>query len=517
MASFSIKLLTNNLDGLSFIIDTKIAPSKWIDMTFTTNIFAQGDECPISPIDKEGTIANLKMTIDGNPAYTGSYITTVSPADTLTVEGVVATVPFTIDTNTLGINADIQIIENSVSPEPDITPTIPYFSLPELNSIDFKLVQEYNNRNIYQNSFNSKAVQSDENVVDCTEQIFHWEDSVISQFRSNYETLLSTQTDEDDNVLALDIELKIENLDQKTSMDGKMIDMNATHPNKTGVYFESGNIYAYDTTTPPIDTYELNGKLPEWGVKDNYLYSELVGTWFQVEEVIYEPSISANVLVIDLVYPAITDSVVMSKYNRFNYNVYEFIFNPYDKVGKKPNLQLTNTDARDGFIDLSYSSENVSVEYQSDKNIELVYFNYENTSSVYFSTGFYGILRLPYILFTEGIDNEIKTDKLSNTVISQSSSNLHTKTLSLERVPTMMERKITEAFTCKEVFLNRIQYTVKSVESEWVASTNAYSIEIELYDAEIGFNPLQDRKYCGDRLVAPNEEGAIEGEIEYEL
>lgn len=391
--------------------------------------------------------------------------------------------------------------------EPIIKPTNPYFRISEANPLAFILVKEYNNRDTYKNVFNSKSCQANTNVVDGLVQEFHWEDKIKTQFWTNYDTIEVTQTDDEDNVLPISVELKVQNLDIKTAMDAssKPID----NGSKTGIYFESGNTYEYKSSTVN-GSYELFGALPEWGVVDNWVFMDQNSSWFQIESVIYDSSISANVLVINTPYVDYSPNqlITSSNYNRFNYNVYEFVINPYDKESMYLNVQLNTTDEREGFIGVSYSSEDIYVnseydknEYGADNKVELVYFNYENSADLYFSTGFYGLLRLDTISDEEGSDSEFKTEKQSKTVLSLSSSNYHEKTLSLDRVPTIMFRKLQQAFAMKEVFIDRIQYTVNEIDSEWDSSTNSYSVTVTLYYAEDGFNPLTDRRYCGDRYI----------------
>lgn len=404
-------------------------------------------------------------------------------------------------------------------PQPDITPTVPEFKLPESNSISYALVQNYNNRDIYQNQFNSKSSQAKASVADCMTQFFHWEDNVITQYRSNYDTLSAKAVDDNGMEYILDTQLKVENLDQKITMGCRIVNINDVKPGKMGVRFTSGDTYEYGTTTIN-GSYELNGLLPEWGVIGNYIFLDTFNNWYQIEDVYYDSSILAEVLVLDIPYlsSGIYD-ICSSLYNRFNYNVYEFVLPMYDKKSLSLCVSLENTDTRTGFVDIKYSSEDIFVDdFDEEENVlELIYFNYNNSSDIYYSTKFYGLIRLPFVSFTESVENEQSNEKTSKTVIPLASTNYHGKTLSLERVPDMLMRKITQALSHKEVFINRIQYTVKSVDSEWVASTNSYDIEVEFFDAEDGFNPLIDRRYCGDRLIAPDLSGGLDSELDFEL
>jgi len=301
-------------------------------------------------------------------------------------------------------------------------------------------------------------------------------------------------------------------------MDCKIINIESEYPSYFGVYFESGQTYNYGTTTP-LGTYELFGRLPEWGVVGNKFYSSLFNQWYDIVGVYYNSAIASDVLLIDGVYAgADSDDICSSLYNRFNYNIYEFVTPLFDKSNLYCQVNLSNTDTRDDFIEIKYSSEDLLVEEDIyGEKIELVWFDYKNTSDIFYTTGTYGINRLDYVSFTEGADSEKSTEKASKTVIPIASRNYHTKTLSLERVPAMLFRKLSEAFAHKEIFLNRIQYTVDNFDFEWVASTNSYTIEVDMFDAEDGFDPLIDRRYCGDRPIFPDLTGGLNEELDFEL
>ena len=490
---------------------------------FTNNAVPLYYQCKIGS-DVTETIQNLKTQIDnyhnGAPSLSGpNYITTITAPDTLKVE--LIDPDLVIDAVNLrdGLAGSV-FLERPIDPAL-VKPTVPYFKLPEANSLSFALVKDYNNRDVYKNVFNSKSSQANTNLVDCMIQNFHWEDKIITQLRTNYDNITATITDEEGNVDNINVDLKVHNLEVTQTIDAVQV---AT-PDELGMilFFRSGNIYEYETSNV-VDSHQLEGQLPEWAVAGNWV--KVGGNHVEIIGVHYDSSEDRHYMVLDT-YPLFvieTDIVVSSMYNREDYNVYEFTVNAYDKEGKLNNVQLQVNDSREGFIDVEYSSENIFIDseynkddYGSQNRIELVYFNYENSSDINFSTGFYGILRLDYIDFIEDVDHNVDTEKKSNTVISLSSSNYHQKVLSLERIPAIYFRKLIQAFSMKEIFLDRIQYSVKDIDHEWIQGTNSYSMEITLYCAENGFNPLADRRYCGDRYIAPNIEGGLDSELDFEI
>lgn len=380
---------------------------------------------------------------------------------------------------------------------PPTSVTSPYFKVSESNSLTLEYVEQYNNKSVYKNLFNSKSCQSDNQIPEAINQVYLEDDKVPTQFRSNYENNIVKGISLDGSELAISTELILQNIGLKDSRDSTYYNFGN---NQIGIYFTSGDVYDYDSTTV-TGTYDLDGFLPEWGVIGNYAFVYELGGWLEIKNIIFDDSRSADVLVFDYIYLGLdAPTRVSSLYNREIYDVYSFPTNMFNFKGNTFNLSIESSDSRDLWTDLSLSSENITVESYDNDFIELIYFDYQNNSDMeYFDLDFYNLLRLPYELFYGGSDSEKEVEKTDNTAITLSTKNYHIKTLSLKSLPSMYMRKLSQAFSHKEIFLNRIQYTVEDVEiSDVIGNTNTHDIEVKLIDAENGFNPLIDRTYAGN-------------------
>jgi hypothetical protein len=82
----------------------------------------------------------------------------------------------------------------------------------------------------------------------------------------------------------ISVEKKTSNIGNKDKRDA--IKFNYGN-GKTGIYFQSGNIYDY-ATDEIIETFALNGYLPFWASSGNYVQIGL--SWFLIEDVIFDES-----------------------------------------------------------------------------------------------------------------------------------------------------------------------------------------------------------------------------------
>ncbi len=392
---------------------------------------------------------------------------------------------------------DDQINEIFIDGEELNSITEPYFEISESNSLIFEYEEEYNNKSVYKNNFNSKSCQSETQISESITQYFNSSDIVKTQIQTNYENTNVFVTKQNGDVVNFPTYLMVQNIGLLDSRDAKFYSINS---NEIGLYFTSGNTYNYETGDV-TGTYTLDGYLPSWAVVGNYVLIYELGGYLEIKNIIYSDEKSADVLVFDYIYnESELDTRVSCKYNKEQYNVYGFDVTMINIKDEVCNIRIDNTDERDNWIDLGLISEDIYSMWYPKDTIEFIYFNYNNTSDMYYKDlDFYNLLRLEYDTFSDGIDNELEIEKTDNTSISLSTRNYHLKLLSLKSIPTQYMRKITQAFSHKEIFLNRIQYTVESIEvSEVIGSTNTYGVEIKLIAAENGYNPLLNREYVGN-------------------
>lgn len=174
-------------------------------------------------------------------------------------------------------------------------------------------------------------------------------DNPLTQFRSNYDTLVAKLIDlsDDSEVATLTINKMSNNIGQRQIMDAKIYDKGS---GQTGVYWDSGNIYDTDGVTV-IDTHALAGQLPEWAkVGQKFFLSDSTGAdgLFEIQQIIYDSTLLVNAAVINRVYTDVSDPQAVkvdATYNRLNYETYEFFTDLTGFTGcYKVTLSMTDSE-----------------------------------------------------------------------------------------------------------------------------------------------------------------------------
>lgn len=213
----------------------------------------------------------------------------------------------------------------------------------------------------------------------------HFEDFTISnipetQFKTNYASPVVKVYEGTTLLETIAPVKKTNNLRLKDSRDAlKFSDTNG----KTGIYFTTGKRYNFDTGADLLNDYTLNGNLPEWGLKGNYV--KISGAWFEIEDVLFDQTRQAEYLSTNQNYAGVEVSIIVgTNYNRENYEVWEFYNSFTNYLGKTLDMELINTDLV--FDTLVYRAESVKVYASLPDHHEIKYSNVSNTDVMY-STG----------------------------------------------------------------------------------------------------------------------------------
>ena len=213
----------------------------------------------------------------------------------------------------------------------------------------------------------------------------HFEDFTISnipetQFKTNYASPVVKVYEGTTLLETIAPVKKTNNLRLKDSRDAlKFSDTNG----KTGIYFTTGKRYNFDTGADLLNDYTLNGNLPEWGLKGNYV--KISGAWFEIEDVLFDQTRQAEYLSTNQNYAGVEVSIIVgTNYNRENYEVWEFYNSFTNYSGKTLDMELINTDLV--FDTLVFKAESVKVYSSLPDHHEIKYSNVSNTDVMY-STG----------------------------------------------------------------------------------------------------------------------------------
>ena len=330
----------------------------------------------------------------------------------------------------------------------------PYFLISKSNSLRFS------NRIIWDNCRNQK---NDENTLSCESNVplpksetqrFQSCDIITTQFRSNYDNIsvfvLKDSGDED----PLLIEQKTNNMRLSDMRDASIYILGN---GKTGLYFLSGNTYNYTTGINTGKDYVLNGALPEWAIIGNYI--RLLWAWLVIEDIIYDESRNAEVIVVTQNYfEGDTIIQVASIFNRFDYEVYEFSVDMADYLNQ--NIQIRINNNNDSVPDLVCISERINVKEKQENTVEIIYRNDTNTE-VFYTTGIEHKLRLLINKINGKVEDNSETYKTDTTSLLLGAEIYELDEFIFEPLTKELMRKLVQALSHKTVFIDGVGY-VKS-------------------------------------------------------
>jgi len=267
----------------------------------------------------------------------------------------------------------------------------PYFYLSKSNSIRFANRIVWNNNGNHKTLDNSLSYEAEVDLPKMEIIQFQSNDVITTQFKSNYDTRTAKVINPDLSEDSISIVKKTENIGITNKRDARIISI-ASDTTKTGIYFGSGNLYDYDTGIDTGVDYALNGGVPEWGIEGNYI--EFSGSWFLIEDVVFDEVRNVYLLIITNTYTGTDDAtiIVSSLYNNENYEVYEFTIDFANYIDKQVSVRIDNVDAN--FDDLEHLSELIDARNTQEGTVEIRCKNETNTDILY-STGIEHKFRIP--------------------------------------------------------------------------------------------------------------------------
>lgn len=382
------------------------------------------------------SIFTYQYSIDGTNFSASNVFPNLTDGDyTLYVTdgyGCLITYPFTVD------------IQN------EIVRLDPYEVVPKANSIRFVKRGIYPYRNLDNTLYKNEYYEGQYHPA--YSQKYQTTDGEIkTQFRSNYTTIAATLYNCDDSsVGALTLTQKTSNIGAEDKRDCTVFNLGN---NQTGIYFTTGNIYD-PGTTDIIDTYDLHGNLPEWGVVGNTVVISGMGS-FVIKQATYNSSVGANVLVIDYVWTSGSQSlakIAECTYNRQPYEVYEFSIDPSFLDGDYYVL-IEMTD--DDYPAVTYESESIQIK-PSFRNTNYIEYSGSAFTGIDY-TDFVGKLRVksldPYHALTPGGEQVTYNDSLFETTKLKDVSTMEGQMFFQEQ-PRYMIEKLRLAFSHDSIEIN---------------------------------------------------------------
>lgn len=351
---------------------------------------------------------------------------------------------------------------------------IPYFYISKSNSIRYAYRVNFGDAGNYKTDENTLSYESDVLLPYCQQQLFQSADIITTQFKSNYAYNRAFVILEDGTEIEYPVIQHSSNIGIRDKRDARIKQL---ADGKSGVYFESGSIYN-PITNDVVDTYTLNGMLPEFGKIGNWI--SVNGAYFQIENVIFDEELNADMLLINYNYQgAISNVIVDVTYNRFEYEVFEFTIDMVDYIDQKIKVKIIADD--ENFTQINLLSEVLNIKVKHEETIEIKYFNNDN-NDVFYQTGIKHLIRIPYNKIS-GKDNQSnETYKTDTTVVNLNSEIYEVNVFMFEPQTLEIWRKLKIALSCENVTLDSVGYVKNSdFETEGpLGQTNLYVLTAEM-------------------------------------
>lgn len=372
--------------------------------------------------------------------------------------------------------------------EDSVSTLTPFIKISKLNSIRFAKIDS--------------NLKNDENTLSCEAvdlmkrqeiQRFESSDVIPTQIETSYQTITVTVVKEDLTEVVIPTTKHSENIGIKDKRDAIKYNLGN---GKTGIYFTSGDTYNYDTDVQN-GIYTLNGGLPSWGVVGNYILLGL--EWFVIEDLIFDESKDAEVLVISESYTGVDVSLIVGTvYNKENFEVYEFITNMINYLDDSIQINVTFTDPI--FTDETHLSEIINVKEIQENTIKLEWYNEDNIG-LFYETGIRNLLRLPFEYSKAFEVFESDNEKTDTSAYLVSSQVYEGEEFFFDLVTKEIKRKIFKAFAHKFVFINNIRYVISdSPEDSHLIGTNLYRVSVKMIKATDSYNSQVLNELTGENI-----------------
>lgn len=370
--------------------------------------------------------------------------------------------------------------------------TVPYFLYDKNNSfrmanrVDWSTGGNYKND---ENTLSCEAFARDERLAYKEIQRFQTNDIITTQFKSNYpENKAFVVVDALDTEIEIPVIKKSNYIGLKDLRDGFICNLGN---GKNGVYFTTGNIYDFDSGLPTGQDHYLNGSLPTWFGKTQYIRVENV--WYLIEGVVYDEYRNAEVIIFSGSFTESTDELVEvgTIYNAQNYEVYEFVidFETYLNQDVRIRIEANSPD----WANITLLSELIEVRVFHKDCVEIRYWNDENTN-INYQTGIKHLIRIPINNISGLSEGDFENNKTDTNTILLNSELYEGDSFVFEPLTKELWRKVMRALSCQNVLIDNVRY-VKNADFETegpLEDSNLYVLTANMIKSGGVFNSQSD-------------------------
>ncbi|WP_341216978.1 hypothetical protein [uncultured Wocania sp.] len=303
------------------------------------------------------------------------------------------------------------------------------------------------------------------------------------QLLSNYSNIVAKVIKEDGSEDNLFVNKITYNIGRKDARDAIKYNVGF---GKTGIYFNTGKLYDYDTDTYTNSDYSLLGGLPEWAKIGNYFSVD--GAWFKIENKYFDDNLGVESIIIDSVYTGNPTSIITkSIFNRQKDDVFEWVIDM--SVYNNQTIQIQTIETDDRFVTKTRISEKILVKPSHKDMIEIISYNTKNTD-VFYKSGIkhYALVHTASISGEHEDPSEInKGDDASSLIDSKLYESLDYE---FDLLSLGGYRQLTRMLSNNMVFIESVQCIKNgSVEKEGpLGESNAYKLKAKMMYANGGLN-----------------------------
>ena len=333
-----------------------------------------------------------------------------------------------------------------------------YFKISKANSIRFANRVDFGDSGNYKNDENTLSCEADVLNPFKETQLFQTADVVITQFKSNYSLNEVKVIKEDNSEVNVLVTKKSNYIGNKDLRDARKYDLGN---GQTAIYFLTGNIYDFDTTLPTGEMHYLNGGLPIWAKSGNYV--KLDSEWFLIEDILFDESKNAEIIVISSNYDGADVSIIAGTiYNVFDYEIYEFAIDMVDYIDETIKVRIVASD--DNFTTVTNLSEDLNIQVKQENTKSINYWNNDNTD-IFYATGIKHQIRIPWYKRSGIAEEDSEVHKTDTNSILLSAELYEVDEFKFEPVTKEIWRKLMIALAHKNVIIDGVGY-VKNGEYE---------------------------------------------------
>lgn len=359
----------------------------------------------------------------------------------------------------------------------------PFIFISQANGLCFSKVVDLDSCTNKPNYTNTLAFEDKVFLPSCAEHLMQKCDSTTIQFKSNYATPTAFLRYQDGGTTPLTLEQKTSNLQRYERMDATWFAYNSV---KTGIYFQSGNLY--NDTGAISGTYALDGNLPDFAIRGQYVSIIGDGT-FEIIDTLYDRNKNAKIIVINRAHTGgDVNGQVFSIYDLLPYEVYEFDIDWSLHTNGHYDILIQNDDADNGTV--QHISENIWLQDEHYETVSIKYWN-DNNRDIFYKFGIQHFIRARYlgVVSDPKQESEINIGDNNSVVVTSSVNNLDVFEFDEITKPEM--ERLVIGLSCDNVYIDDIGYIKDGdIKVENLQNTNLYKVEAKMLRTGYNYNNL---------------------------